>query len=130
MKAATVTFFAIALLAAFASAATTTANTTTTTNTTNATATLYCGTANGTSCTTWLGLQACCAVFVGSHKNTTSNVTTSTTSSACMAEKLVPSGTVTLPGTSYTGTYSCLNSGMITQVTAFIVSLGLLSMFA
>ncbi len=119
MKAATVTFFAIALLAAFANAA----------NSTNSTnATLYCGSVNGTSCTTWLTLDACCAVFTGSTKNSTTNVTKTYTTSVCMARALVHSTSTTLLG--YTGTYACLNNGMIAQVSAFVVSLGLLSLFA
>ena len=115
MKASTVTLLAIALIVAFTNAA----------NTTNTT--VYCGNSNGTQCGSWLGLSSWCSVFVGTKNVTGKNLTTWTTS-FCMARALVLSGTQTLNG--YTGTYSCLNSGMITQVTALIASLGLFAMFA
>ena len=127
MKAATVTFLVITLLAAFASAA----NTTNTTNTTVSLTNVTCSSGgNGSACTSTLGFTSCCALFVGVKPNTTGNGTNGTSYYYCANKALVDtfSGTITLG--SYKGTLSCVNSGILTKVTAFIVSVGIFSVFA
>ena len=120
MKASTVTFLALTFLVAFSVA------TTNTTNTTNAT-TLYCGTANGTSCSSWL-VDTCCADFMGTKTNKT-NFTSSYLTSFCFSKTLIGAvgGNYSLSG--YTGTLACVNNGILVKVTGIIASLGFLALF-
>ena len=144
MKAATVTLLAIALLAAFASGAITTAATTaaagaTTMATTassaidpNATTGMVyncSSTGNGTTCSSTLGITSCCALFTGT-KNSSAGVITNYQSSFCFSKAIVDATGSNHTMFGYKGSLVCVNSGMMTKVTAFIVSLGLLSVFA
>ena len=132
MKAATVTFMAVVFLAAFASAATTT----TTYNATSSTGqvlniTYNCSsTGNGTACASVLGISSCCALFIGTKTNATSQAVTTYTSTFCATRVFVDalSGSTSIAG--YKGTLSCVNSGILTKVTALILSIGLFSVFA
>ena len=126
MRTSSIAILAVTFLVAFSMAATNATNGTNTTNTT------YCGNSNVT-CTTILSFDACCAVFTGTKTNGSANATNATyisyqSQQTCTLRSFVNAvGTRTLNG--YTGSYVCLNNGMILKLTAFVASLGFAAFF-
>ena len=101
MKSSTALILALAIMVAVTSAQ----NATNVTNSTSTSANVYCGNANGTGCTSWIGASACCAYFNGSSTNSSGAVKYYNTS-FCATRAIVNtfSGNYSLPGTNYKGT--------------------------